>query len=135
MKPHKHCELIKAWADGAEVEYLFGDEWVKLASPTWDTPGEYRIHDPYRELKEAAKDPTKQIRINGGVDWVDAGEFNWTWTASPSDYEIRDKPVEKKKVKLWAWLGDGELRWFSEDSNLNRQVWKRVPSEDKEIEV
>ena len=21
MKPHKHAELIKAWADGAEIEY------------------------------------------------------------------------------------------------------------------
>ena len=22
MKPHKHAELIKAWADGAEIEYF-----------------------------------------------------------------------------------------------------------------
>lgn len=25
MKPHKHAELIKAWADGAEIEFRFKD--------------------------------------------------------------------------------------------------------------
>ena len=52
MKPHKHAELIKAWADGAEVEYRLNDgakgwsEWKTLAhdkpflSDSW---WEYRI--------------------------------------------------------------------------------------------
>ena len=26
MKPHKHCELIKAWADGAEIEQFISQE-------------------------------------------------------------------------------------------------------------
>ena len=25
MKPHKHAELIKAWADGTEIEFRFKD--------------------------------------------------------------------------------------------------------------
>ena len=25
MKPHKHAELIKAWADGAEIQHQGGD--------------------------------------------------------------------------------------------------------------
>jgi hypothetical protein len=44
MKPHKHAELIKAWADGAEIEYRhWGSEWKTAKSPTWDEKWEYRI--------------------------------------------------------------------------------------------
>ena len=43
MKPHKHAELIKAWADGAEIEVkdLYGN-WVADKTPNW-TWNEYRI--------------------------------------------------------------------------------------------
>jgi hypothetical protein len=49
-KPHKHAELIKAWADGAEIqEYIltmgadceFG--WTDTINPTWKQETEYRI--------------------------------------------------------------------------------------------
>jgi hypothetical protein len=45
MKPHKHAELIKAWADGAEIEAFDSciDEWVKASSPSWFHQIEYRI--------------------------------------------------------------------------------------------
>jgi hypothetical protein len=45
MKPHKHAELIKAWADGAEIEAFDSciDEWVKASSPSWGNQIEYRI--------------------------------------------------------------------------------------------
>ena len=35
-KPHKHAALIKAWADGAEIEYfdnVLG--WQSIRYPTW----------------------------------------------------------------------------------------------------
>ena len=43
MKPHKHSELIKAWADGAEIQIKnsFGD-WV-ATDPLWSEHYEYRI--------------------------------------------------------------------------------------------
>ena len=41
--PHKHAELIKAWADGAEIEIkLSHGVWSPVAYPTWNGP-EYRI--------------------------------------------------------------------------------------------
>ncbi len=44
MKPHKHAELIKAWADGAEIEYkVHNGGWVALEHPSWDDHNEYRI--------------------------------------------------------------------------------------------
>ena len=51
MKPHKHAELIKAWADGVEIQQRYKDEphgwtdWVLEESPQWWTYDsvEYRI--------------------------------------------------------------------------------------------
>jgi hypothetical protein len=39
MKPHKHAEAIKAWADGAEIEYLAqgSQEWKPIFEGwSWD---------------------------------------------------------------------------------------------------
>ena len=51
MKPHKHAKLIKAWADGAEIEqrYVLEDEddwiteWHKFDECWEDDAWEYRI--------------------------------------------------------------------------------------------
>ena len=45
MKPsHKHCELIKAWADGAEIEVKGIYAWNKTDLPVWLNDDEYRIN-------------------------------------------------------------------------------------------
>jgi len=44
--PHIHADLIKAWADGAEIEYLdvgSASVWRSVTSPRWDGQGSYRI--------------------------------------------------------------------------------------------
>jgi len=43
--PHKHAELIKAWADGAEIEYFSKTtlEWCIITVPTWADNAEFRI--------------------------------------------------------------------------------------------
>lgn len=42
--PHKHAKLIKAWADGAEIEVCVGpDEWFDESSPEWHPLVAYRI--------------------------------------------------------------------------------------------
>ena len=44
MKPHKHAELIKAWADGADIEYFDHEEgWINQLHPAWYVDTEYRI--------------------------------------------------------------------------------------------
>ena len=50
MKPHKHAELIKQWADGAEIEvYNYVDEIWEIEFPVeWNPNAEYRIK---QELK------------------------------------------------------------------------------------
>ncbi len=86
--------------------------------------------DPYAKLKAAAKDPTKQIRCGGA--WADAGTL-WTWNRPVWKYEIRNKPT-KMKLRAWVYLKSGNLTWKKEGHSLPSE-WKRVPSEDKEIEV
>lgn len=38
MKPHKHSELIKAWADGAIIEFrtTSDSEWCQTDDPFWN---------------------------------------------------------------------------------------------------
>lgn len=47
MTPRKHSELIKAWADGAEIQVRIGNnplsEWLDAPDPTWQKCYEYRI--------------------------------------------------------------------------------------------
>lgn len=54
-KPHKHAEVIKAWADGAEVEIQHEDDgtWGLVTNPAFQSRGQYRVYDPLREYKEA----------------------------------------------------------------------------------
>ncbi len=44
MTPHKHAALIKAWADGAQIErkQQSGD-WMIVARPSWLEEFEFRI--------------------------------------------------------------------------------------------
>lgn len=56
MTPHKHAEVIKAWADGAEIEFRFSrDElWkpCKNNSPGWLEETQYRVKPKEPVVKE-----------------------------------------------------------------------------------
>ena len=45
MTPHKHCEVIKAWADGAEVQTRrdAGEMWTGIEFHCFSEHAEYRI--------------------------------------------------------------------------------------------
>ena len=45
MTPHKHCEVIKAWADGKEIQAksTVDGSWINCYSPTFANDAEYRI--------------------------------------------------------------------------------------------
>lgn len=44
-QPHKHADIIKAWADGAEIQMRCPDfeNWQDMDTPTWHEVLEYRI--------------------------------------------------------------------------------------------
>lgn len=44
MSKHKHAEVIKQWADGAEIEVRMpGSSWRYSDSPLWCQQNEYRV--------------------------------------------------------------------------------------------
>jgi hypothetical protein len=44
-KPHKHAELIKAWAEGAQIQIFneIQDKWEDTNPPWWITSCTYRV--------------------------------------------------------------------------------------------
>jgi hypothetical protein len=53
MKSHKHAKLIKAWADGAEIEVLDNHmEWKAIGDYTsWHEQSIYRIKPEQKQLR------------------------------------------------------------------------------------
>ena len=53
-KPHKHAALIKAWADGAKIQYReHGDIPWKDTEPAWVDRYQYRIKPKTMEYRLA----------------------------------------------------------------------------------
>ena len=40
---HVHAEIIKQWADGAEIEVRGEEEWLDALNPTWRSAFDYRV--------------------------------------------------------------------------------------------
>lgn len=75
-KPHPHAELIKAWADGAEIEvHIPHVGWVPVRQRcSWNPGHTFRIKpDPYAVFKEAlARGERVDVRLKGlrpGYGW------------------------------------------------------------------
>lgn len=78
MKPHKHAELIKAWADGAEIECLDEESgiWSGFGShsPMWYEFTQYRI---------------KPEENKSVVRWLWVDENNRIMSVMQSEEEVR----------------------------------------------
>ena len=67
MKPHKHAELIKAWADGAEIQYWNGsiEQWKDgdREEMSWYEDYQYRIKpEPKPDVVMLAGASTLNVR-------------------------------------------------------------------------
>jgi hypothetical protein len=64
MKPHKHAEVIKAWADGKECEYYFCNEttqgWV-----------------PLTDLRDFHYQESVRIKPEPKLDWTEERILFW----------------------------------------------------------
>lgn len=75
--PHKHAELIKAWADGAEIE-LRTVKWEPCPYPSWSPNTEYRIKP---EPKPDYRVPLRLLRLEmGGFILGSSGKDNFVAT-------------------------------------------------------
>jgi hypothetical protein len=97
MKPHKHAEVIKAWADGAEIEYRRPGEIWKTSGPVgpaWNPDSEYRVkpkppqtlqfllsknhfHD-LRVMTVCGKGEPSELSPNGAVLTLEIEPDTWT---------------------------------------------------------
>jgi hypothetical protein len=73
MKPRKHAELIKAWADGAEIESLFGDSWEEIENPHWFEEQKYRIKPPKKSAGQVLYEASTSARL---LPWKEIGIDN-----------------------------------------------------------
>jgi hypothetical protein len=80
---HKHSELIKAWADGAEIEQWESNRntrWTLDPNPTWQAD-EYRIKPKPETITETLwvcflnKEYQGTIREVAIHEWVDRGNY------------------------------------------------------------
>lgn len=53
IEKHPHCELIKAWADGFEIQYFctYDKIWIDNKDPSWSSGIKYRIKPKSKILK------------------------------------------------------------------------------------
>jgi hypothetical protein len=71
-KPHKHAELIKAWADGAEIESRYDSTfpWRVCSPPQWYNDQEYRIK-PQPVITKA------YMHYDGIEELIQKGDFSF----------------------------------------------------------
>ena len=65
MRPHKHAEIIKAWADGADIQVYHIDKWMDVTCPVWLEAYKYRIKP----------EPKKPPVFRWKWAWEDDGEW------------------------------------------------------------
>jgi hypothetical protein len=66
MTQHKWHKEIKAWADGAEIQFLDGVVWLDAGDPEWNYDCTYRI-------KPQPKEP-QYINVYG---WLENGNITF----------------------------------------------------------
>lgn len=93
--PHKHAELIKAWADGEAIQSRpVGGQWEDAPSPGWYSNKEYRI-----------KPEPKKVQLRFFED-IYGSVCCWT-----NSWSIDMKKVEKMSL-FKRWVSPVEEREF-----------------------
>ena len=97
-KPHKHAEVIKAWADGKEIEYKTCDgDWRITDTPCWTQGREYRVkpHKWQKEMDAFARGEEIQYRDTSSkypITWYDSPNPYW-YTLDHCEYRIKPKQI------------------------------------------
>jgi hypothetical protein len=103
-KPHVHAAVIKAWADGATIQWKDAGQWYDVnGSPVWNENTEYRVkptpHKWQKEMDAAREGKTIQWRFPhmGWSRWPAAKEALKTmvgWNDPGYEFRIEPWPVE-----------------------------------------
>lgn len=116
--PHKHADIIHAWADGAKIQYLAQDglTWIDTDRPGWCERDTYRIKLSV-EIPEGFTAYTKDARFAADANNIKGYEFLMSngskcFFSLGCGMPINDwsiiayRPVPKKVVR-WQWIYKG----------------------------
>jgi hypothetical protein len=100
MKPHKHAELIKAWADGAEIQYWNGsiEQWKDgdREEMSWYEDYQYRIKpEPKPDVAKYVYADFSDKTYSFLLDEVDMGDSNLKLTFDGETGELKSAEVLK----------------------------------------
>lgn len=115
-KPHKHAELIKAWADGAEIEVYMprgGNnepnldyEWCYCPNPHWNDYYKYRIKP--RKFEEGAYYPI--VFCSNNPDYKPRAIVRY----AAGLFQVNEHTIDHHEVapKELLWIGEPlNIKW------------------------
>lgn len=98
MKPHKHAELIKQWADGADIQLLDDNgTWMDFRegdTPAWNPTYQYRV--------KPKPDVVEEFSVYRNAYWALESERQ-------TDRTFKFQPI---------YLADMRLTWDGETGKL-----------------
>lgn len=109
-KPHKHADLIKAWADGAEIQCSsLGKMWHDTPQPSWENEFKYRIKPPASKWPETTMPIDQLVALwaasfesNDGVKLALSKVAN---AAIAHALETGQVVLPSKEAKTIVWTG------------------------------
>lgn len=125
---HKHAELIKAWADGAKIQYFSGlGYWNDIEYPRWLPNEEYRIKPEPRpqwqqdliDAARAGKVVEYRSRFSNKWEIADILMSNPDGRYSFGDKSVVDYRIRPEKVTRYLWAYKGTvLNHFSSETEV-----------------
>lgn len=130
--PHVHAAIIKAWADGAEIEcfHKVKSTWMAVGGPIWLTDNEYRVKpEPHKWQKEMdAFNAGKTVQFRNSQykgEWttmVLSQKLGYGWH-DPYEYRIKPEVV----VHYQPVLRNGADDTYTSLASAN-EVWPVTPA-------
>ena len=96
--PHIHAKVIKAWADGAKIQWFNSaiDRWSDIATPSWNIEFKYRIKPEPKKV---------QFRLFEGNDgsvhcWTNSWKSTFASVEKTSSFKQWLGPVEEREFDV-----------------------------------
>ena len=103
---HKHCDVIKAWADGAQIQFraLGDNSWsdINKWTPRWSEDHDYRVKPEKKQLWVRPYGYTHEREYKQGKKYIGVLRFE----QNEERWKGNETPVND-----WEWLGPAVLVW------------------------
>ena len=90
-KPHKHAELIKAWADGEQIEFFdpYHHEWKPIGGhPMWSDRFDFRIKPEPKP--DVVTHDCVELKYNEAMFAMGADNLKLTWCGETGKLKLAE---------------------------------------------